>query len=273
MNLIPDKPEHCPSCGKKFEGPFCYECGEKQTSPKDYSLKKYSEHALDMFTHFDGKFFRSIKYLLFFPGKLTEDNLLGRKVKLMKPVQLFVVVSLVYFFLMKHTDILYSPLRNLDYTEVYPAAQRIAQERGVTFEAYEQQYDYVSIATAKTLTFTYIPFFAIMLWLLYSRRSKFLVPHLIYATHFFAFFLAFVLLYFELILRWLNPEELTSTQKLIGLSAGLLVIGVYMFFSLKRVYKQSNFISVVKTSALMVWLLAVLTGYRVGISWLTLWLA
>jgi hypothetical protein len=90
---LPDNPEYCPSCHFRFKGPFCYRCGEKRTSKKDYTLLKYVTQAVDMFTHFDGKFFKSIKYLFFFPGKLTEENLAGRKVSLMKPVQLFVSSS------------------------------------------------------------------------------------------------------------------------------------------------------------------------------------
>jgi hypothetical protein len=118
-----------------------------------------------------------------------------------------------------------------------------------------------------------IPFFALGLWLFYFRKLKLLVPHLIFATHFFSFFLAFLLLYFELILRWLNPSTLTATHKLIGLTAGMLVLAVYLFLALKRIYQQSNLLSGVKTLGLIVWLVIILSCYRLGISWLSLLIA
>ena len=270
MNLIPEQPANCPTCATKFEGPFCYTCGEKQTSPKDYTLKKYAAQAVDIFTHFDGKFFRTLKYLLFFPGKLTEENLAGRKVKLMKPVQLFVVISLVYFFLMKKIDVFVSFLGDAN-TEsaIRTSAERIAKERNIAFEDYQEHYDKELAATAKTYTFILIPFFAVGAWLFFVRRIKPFVPHLIFATHFFSFFLAFVFLYFELILRWLDPRQLSYGQKLLGVAVGILVLTVYLFFALKRVYKQRVMITAVKTLALTIWMLVILGCYREAMAWMT----
>lgn len=273
MNLIPDQPLNCPSCGKKFEGPFCYACGEKRISPKDYTLRKYAVQAIDIFTHFDGKFYRSIKYLLFFPGKLTNETLAGRRVMLMKPVQLFVVISLLYFILMKQHDFFYSFLDDMKHSEVYQIAKREAAARNITVEVYAEQYDRATVTTGKTLIFSMIPFFALGVWLFHLKRLNLFVPHLIFATHFFAFFLAFLLLYFELVLRWLNPATLSNMQKLIGLSAGMLVVAAYLFFALRHVYRQSAFLSLFKTFGLIVWLIVILSCYRLGISWLTLLIA
>lgn len=52
----------------------------------EHSVKKYLTDALDAFTHFDGKFFKTVKYLLGYPGKLTVEYFAGRSVKLMKPL-------------------------------------------------------------------------------------------------------------------------------------------------------------------------------------------
>lgn len=273
MSLIPDQPINCPSCGKKFEGPFCYACGEKQPSSNDYTLKKFFQHAVDMFTHFDGKFFRSIKYLLFFPGKLTEENLLGRKVMLMKPVQLFVVISLIYFIFMKEYDFLYSFLEHQKNSEMYESATRIAAERNITFEQYQDDYNQTTRTIGKTLTFVMIPFLALGIWLFYFRKIKLFVPHLIFATHFFSFFLVFTLIYFETVLRWFSPSALSEGAKLLGLGSGLFVIMIYLFISVKRVYKQSTMISLGKTLMLTIWLIGVLAGYRLGIAGLTLLIA
>jgi hypothetical protein len=270
MNLIPDQPVNCPSCGKKFEGPFCYACGEKQTSPKDYTLKKYSAQAIDMFTHFDGKFFRTIKYLLFFPGKLTQENLAGRKVSLMKPVQLFVLISLVYFFLMKDVDVFVNFLGGMhEEAPILLEAQKVAASKNILFEEYAAHYDQVLAKTSKTFIFIVVPMIAVGVWLLFFRKSKQIVPHLIFTTHFFTFFLAFTLIYFEVFLNsWLDPALLSRGQKLIGIWIEIITVIIYIFFALKRVYGQGWLITSLKTLALSIWMLTMLGLYNRWMGWL-----
>lgn len=270
MALIPDQTANCPSCGKKFEGPFCYACGEKQSSPKDYTLKKYSAQAIDMFTHFDGKFFRTIKYLLFYPGKLTEENLSGRKVKLMKPVQLFVLISLVYFFLMKNVDVFVSFLKNQKYASpLYLEAKSRAALQHVPLTEYLQHYDEVLANISKTFIFILVPLISIGVWGLFFRKSKGIVPHAIFVTHFFSFFLAFTLIYFEVFLNsWIDPGTLTVGQKALGISIEIFVVLIYMFFALKRVYKQRWITTSFKTLALFCWMFTMMGLYNLGIGWL-----
>lgn len=272
MTLIPDQPVNCPSCGKKFGGPFCAACGEKQTSPKDYTLKKYSAQAVDMFTHFDGKFFTTIKYLLFYPGKLTEEYLAGRRVKLMKPIQLYLVINLLYFFLMKRVDVFITYLE-LQIKNNQGLAQDVklrADKVGITVSEYIERFDTLLPTTSKTFIFILIPSIAIGIWLFYFKRIRTFVPHLIFATHFFTFFLAFTLLFFELIFRWFNPEALTFNQKMIGVLSGVLVLTVYLFFALKREYKQKILLTLVKTIALMTWTLAMIGLYNQATTWINL---
>lgn len=274
MTLIPDQPLHCPSCGKKFEGPFCYACGEKQTSPKDYTVKKYATQAVDMFTHFDGKFFKTIKYLLFFPGKLTEENLAGRKVALMKPVQLFVLISLVYFFLMKDVDVFVNFLGGMhEEAPMLLEAQKIAASKNIPFEEYADKYDQVLARISKTFIFVVVPMIALGVWSLYFRKSKQIVPHLIFTTHFFTFFLAFTLIYFVGFLNsWLDPRLLSQGQKLIGVWIELIIVITYLFFALKRVYGQGWVITSLKTLALSIWMLTMLGLYNRSLGWLNFFL-
>ena len=274
MILIPGQSVNCPSCGKKFEGPFCYACGEKQTSPKDYTLKKYAAQAIDMFTHFDGKFFRTIKYLLFFPGKLTQENLAGRKVGLMKPVQLFVLISLVYFFLMKNVDVFVNFLGGMhEEAPMILKAKKIAAAESIPFEAYVEHYDHMLAGASKTFVFVLVPMIAIGVWLLFFRKSKQLVPHLIFTTHFFTFFLAFTLIYFEVFLNsWLDPSLLSREQKLIGIGIEVVTVITYLLFALKRVYGQGWFITSLKTVALSIWMFAMLGLYNRWMGWVNFFL-
>ncbi|RYG38974.1 MAG: DUF3667 domain-containing protein, partial [Chitinophagaceae bacterium] len=111
MKEIPVSPT-CQSCGALFQGKYCSICGEKKLEKSDFSMEKFLSQTVDVFTHFDGKFFRTIKLLLFFPGKLTTEALAGRRVKYMKPVQLFFVICVASFFTFGGWDLLHSKLEN-----------------------------------------------------------------------------------------------------------------------------------------------------------------
>lgn len=271
---LPDNPDLCPTCNTRFQGGFCHNCGEKKPSNKDYTLTKYATQAVDMFTHFDGKFFKSIKYLFFFPGKLTEENLAGRKVKLMKPVQLFILISVAYFLFMKGVDLFVSYFRHLsDRDPVFIRAVKLAAQKGISLEEYAAHFDALVWPTSKALIFVLVPLIGLGVWALYFRRIKQFVPHLIFATHFFTFFLAFTLLYFELVLRWFDPALLTQSQKLSGIVAGMLVLTVYLFMSLKRVYGQNFVMTLIKSFVLVCWLAAMIGIYKMMIGWATLLIA
>lgn len=268
---LPDNPGQCPTCGTPFQGSFCYNCGEKRPSRKDYTVAKYATQAVDMFTHFDGKFFTSIKYLLFYPGRLTEENLLGRKVKLMKPIQLFLVISVVYFLFMKGFDLFVIYFRHLsDRDPLFIQGAKHAASQSVSLEEYAHHFDQVIWPVSKALIFILVPLLGLGAWALFSRRIKPFVPHLIFSTHVLTFFLAFILFYFEVILRWFDPSLLSKSEKLTGMLVGIAVMSVYLFFAIKRVYRQGIIASLLKSIAFMIWFVVVIAAYKLLMGWVTL---
>jgi hypothetical protein len=60
-------------------------------------------------THFDGKFFSTLKYLLFKPGFLSHEYLRGRRASYLHPIRMYVFTSavffLVFFSLNKEEDV------------------------------------------------------------------------------------------------------------------------------------------------------------------------
>lgn len=57
------------------------------------------KHFLYDITHFDSKFFDSMKYLLFRPGFLPEEYIKGRRASYLNPVKKYVFTSAVFFLL------------------------------------------------------------------------------------------------------------------------------------------------------------------------------
>ena len=57
------------------------------------------KHFLYDITHFDSKFFDSMKYLLFKPGFLPQEYIKGRRASYLNPVKKYVFTSAVFFLL------------------------------------------------------------------------------------------------------------------------------------------------------------------------------
>src|SRR5262245_30635748 len=86
----------CPTCGAIVDGRFCGNCGEKRITTDDYSITHFAEHILESLTHFDFKSLRALKTLVTQPGRLTRDYLDGRRRSYIGPIQLFVIVNIVF---------------------------------------------------------------------------------------------------------------------------------------------------------------------------------
>jgi len=57
-------------------------------------------HFFNDITHFDGKFFTTIKLLLFKPGFLPNEYKIGRRVSYLNPVRLYIFTSFIFFLLL-----------------------------------------------------------------------------------------------------------------------------------------------------------------------------
>ena len=97
--------KNCLNCGNIVEEKFCPHCGQENTEPKQPFHSLFT-HFVEDFTHYDGQFWKTIKYLLFRPGKLTNEYLAGKRQQYVVPVKLYIFISFITFFLFS----LYSPV-------------------------------------------------------------------------------------------------------------------------------------------------------------------
>ena len=89
----------CMNCGTALQGPFCYYCGQPDKNLMRFFpvlIRELLEDSLD----FDSRFMRTLKPLLFKPGKLTRDYLDGRRFRYVPPLRLYIFSSIVFFFLL-----------------------------------------------------------------------------------------------------------------------------------------------------------------------------
>lgn len=88
----------CLNCGTPLQGPFCHYCGQ----PDKNFLRFFPvllRELLEDFLDFDSRFMRTMKPLLFKPGKLTRDYLDGHRFRYTPPLRLYIFSSIACFFI------------------------------------------------------------------------------------------------------------------------------------------------------------------------------
>ena len=97
MSHIPHRKEKdCLNCGTIVEGPFCHQCGQENVVPKETFWHMVTHFFYDI-THFDSKFFDTLRYLVFKPGFLSREYMKGRRVAYLHPINMSVFSSAVFF--------------------------------------------------------------------------------------------------------------------------------------------------------------------------------
>jgi Protein of unknown function (DUF3667) len=94
------KTPHCHNCDTAFDETdnFCRRCGQENHDLK-VPIPHILEEVFEGFTHFDNKFFTTIKSIFSKPGLITKDFLDGKRTRFVAPLRLFFFISATYFFL------------------------------------------------------------------------------------------------------------------------------------------------------------------------------
>ena len=92
---------YCENCGAPMAGPFCAQCGQAAV---DYrrSFRHVIVDILDSFLNWDSKFFATIGWLIARPWHLTNQFLAGRRVRYVHPLRLYLLVSILFFFVVNY---------------------------------------------------------------------------------------------------------------------------------------------------------------------------
>lgn len=88
----------CLNCGTTVQGKYCHVCGQENIEPKETFLGMVS-HFFNDITHFDGKFFTTLKDLVFMPGFLSAEYMKGRRASYLNPVRMYVFTSAIFFLI------------------------------------------------------------------------------------------------------------------------------------------------------------------------------
>lgn len=90
------KQKDCLNCGAFIYGRFCHSCGQENVEPRETFWHLITHFVYDV-THFDGKFFSTVKYLLLKPGFLSREYARGRRMSYLNPIKMYVFTSAFFF--------------------------------------------------------------------------------------------------------------------------------------------------------------------------------
>jgi hypothetical protein len=97
----PVLPAPCENCHTVLLGGYCHVCGQRAHSPLQH-FGHAVEEVFESFWHLDGRIFRTLRDLCV-PGRVAAAYLAGHRVRYLAPLRLFVILSLLTFFVGKLT--------------------------------------------------------------------------------------------------------------------------------------------------------------------------
>ncbi|MEO7522458.1 MAG: DUF3667 domain-containing protein [Ferruginibacter sp.] len=90
--------KNCLNCNAAISGRYCQVCGQENLEPQE-TVWHLVIHFFNDVTHFDGKFFSTLKYLVFKPGFLSLEYKLGRRVAYLNPIRMYLFTSALFFLI------------------------------------------------------------------------------------------------------------------------------------------------------------------------------
>ena len=93
------KEKNCLNCKATLYGRYCHVCGQENLEPKE-TVWHLVQHFFNDITHFDGKFFATVKYLLRKPGFLSLEYVAGRRMSYLNPIRMYVFTSAIFFIIL-----------------------------------------------------------------------------------------------------------------------------------------------------------------------------
>ena len=240
----------CRNCGAQLRGAFCHDCGQKAAATH-LELREIVHEAADEFFHFDGKILKTLKVLLFYPGKLTKDLIEGHRVRYVTPLRLYVLFSVLYFFLFS----------------VVPGARersiRVSSTDGaVTTETYNKFADSVSERLPHIHMTVTMPALALFTFIFYRRRQPYFIAHLYYSLHMHSFMFVAV--------------SVSTLGVMLGSTGGLVRAGtflatvIYHFLGLRNFFGESRLTTAMKGAAIAALYVGAFLVTTIIVVWLSL---
>jgi hypothetical protein len=238
----------CLNCGAPAPGKFCPECGQK-TAGEPRTVAEFFDRLIAQYLAREGQLWQTLSKLFFAPGALTVEYIAGRRARYLRPLQLYLIASVIVFGAVQvfglnlglrlygdqGVHVLRSSRLSADEGHGYglqltsmqiildhfdsPSVRRFGamspEERFTFLRARRAQY-------VSYLVLFLVPIYALTLGLFYRNRRRPYSEHLIFGLHCQSFLL------FVLLIEAKLPAILADAFSLWAIA--------YFIFALKRVY-------------------------------------
>lgn len=225
----------CGNCGTPLQGAYCPSCGQKDVD-LERPLRDLLGEVINETFDLDGRAFRTIKILFLAPGRLTSEFLAGRRRSYTPPLRLYLVISVSFFIL-----VAWLASRGVLLDE----GQDLAEDAPVQARFMSEE--------LPRLMFVLLPVFAFLLKLAWWRRLYF--DHVICSVHLHS--AAYV------VLGLMLPMEQAASGHWLPLAAQIVLLTyfvAYIVVSLRHVYRASWLGAGLKTAAVLLGYLVVVSG-------------
>ncbi len=189
----------CSNCEAALDGPYCSQCGQKAADLHRPFRQLLSEVIDDAFS-LDTRLMRTLRPLLFRPGLVTRDYLMGRRVSYVPPLKTYLISALVFFGLFTafptraEIDVFTTEEERpsggsrMQFELPAHAAINDAKYQELLARAKANPEGFASAvgSAVPRAFFLFLPIFAGLLELFY-RRAGYYVDHLVFSLYYHAF--------------------------------------------------------------------------------------
>lgn len=244
----------CTNCGAAGAEVYCARCGEKQPGHHDLTVTHFAHDVVHELVHLDSKLFTTLKLLVARPGFLTAEYFAGRKKRYIGPIRLFLTLFAIQF--LAYTA--YKPAAMWDVQKfarfdkggkLQQMIDRKAVKHRTTAEEWAERVNHRWQKILSLSQFVTVAGLAVVLKLVYWRRRRYLVEHLVFAAHYLSFTYLFALALWPLYA--VIGFELGPTQQAITV-VGIAIHLAYLYLAQRRFYGQERGKTALKTA--LVWL-------------------
>lgn len=91
-----DRVTDCLNCGAPAPGKYCPECGQ-ETAREPRTVAQFLDGLTIQYATRQGQLWQTLSKLCFAPGALTVDYIAGKRARYLRPLQLYLIASLIVF--------------------------------------------------------------------------------------------------------------------------------------------------------------------------------
>ncbi len=285
--------ELCPNCGQSLQGQYCAVCGQNQRGIDRFFASILNEAFENLFSR-DSRPGKTLFALFFKPGFLSVEYFAGRRARYVPPVRLYLISSLLFFFILSVQNLGHSDEAVLINSDETATAGDDSWKSDLQSSIADIEFDFLSAQTNQKLSsalasqankavallesdpaqlsaqfqelipqimFFLLPVFALVLKGVYVFRRHYYTEHLILCLHNHSFL--FIALLLGTLLESMELVSIEIIATLAELTGYVLVVWIvlYMYLAMRVYYRQGHMLTF---SKFVVLIMSYFTLFAVG---------